>query len=94
MSTFFLQGAAQQRLCQLAPGYALLSAVQGGQPLGVALDPVTRNNRLCMYGLRVTPDKLLHHPGTCRKSLSGTSKNQFRWLFEVPCGTCLLGEGL
>ena len=21
----------------------------------------------------------------------GTSKNQFRQLFEVPCGTCLLG---
>ena len=21
----------------------------------------------------------------------GTSKNQFRWLFEVLCGTCLLG---
>ena len=24
----------------------------------------------------------------------GTSKNQFRWLFEVPCGTCLLGWGV
>ena len=24
----------------------------------------------------------------------GTSKNQFRQLFEVPCGTCLLGKGL
>ena len=24
----------------------------------------------------------------------GTSKNQLRWLFEVPCGACLLGEGL
>ena len=28
------------------------------------------------------------------KRLMGTSKNQFRWLFEVPCGTCLLREGL
>ena len=23
-----------------------------------------------------------------------TSKNQFRWFLEAPCGACLLGEGL
>ena len=24
----------------------------------------------------------------------GTSESQRNWFFEVPCGTCLLGEGL
>ena len=26
--------------------------------------------------------------------MMGTSKNQLRQLFEVPCGACLLGEGV
>ena len=31
---------------------------------------------------------------TTIEEIQGTSKNQFRWFFEVPCGACLLGEGL
>ena len=39
-------------------------------------------------------DTMITHARELADILLGTSKNQFRWLFEVPCGTCLLGKGL